>query len=199
MMMHSLQLDFFRLNILALRWAKRRMLQVLLRKSQRARWTQSWSYRVILLQLKLDLIWIFKPWQMLYGSSQFQNGIKFSKCCAFLESLAVPWNLSAYMGMAQNLAWCSGMLLASSRLGRPSSVLRRCCSISNGYRVLTQTGIHGTAQDGSNSFRRNDDPLICIEEEKFCGDKIRLGVFDFHLLCFTPVRKQQENCENKSV
>ena len=30
---------------------------------------------------------------------------------------------------------------------------------------------------GSNSFQRNDDPLICIEEEKFCGDKIRLGVF----------------------
>ena len=29
---------------------------------------------------------------------------------------------------------------------------------------------------GSNSFRRNDDPLICIDEEKFCVDKIRLGV-----------------------
>ena len=30
---------------------------------------------------------------------------------------------------------------------------------------------------GSNSFRRNDDPLICIDEEKFCMDKIRLGIF----------------------
>jgi CRISPR/Cas system CMR subunit Cmr4 (Cas7 group RAMP superfamily) len=30
--------------------------------------------------------------------------------------------------------------------------------------------------NGSNSFRRNDDPLICIDEEKFCVDKIRLGV-----------------------
>ena len=38
--------------------------------------------------------------------------------------------------------------------------------------------------DGSNSFQRNDDPLICIDEEKFCGDKIRLGLVSYDL-CFT--------------
>ena len=30
--------------------------------------------------------------------------------------------------------------------------------------------------DGSNSFQRNDVPLICAVEEKICCDKIRLGL-----------------------
>ena len=56
-------------------------------------------------------------------------------------------------------------------------------------------------EEGSNSFRRNDDPLICIDEEKFCADKIRLGVWTstscVSHLCVN--NGKMKKCENKSV
>ena len=52
---------------------------------------------------------------------------------------------------------------------------------------------------GSNSFQRNDDPLICTDEEKFCADKIRLGC-RFCNLCFTlRFVGKLNNCENLSI
>ena len=124
-----------------------------------------------------------------------------------------------YLGLAPLLRVASGLGSATSgviaihqrsicRAGTgspglgPSVLLCARCVLYTVLRVGTrrwESVCDQQRRHGSNSFRRNDDPLICIEEEKFCGDKIRLGVFDFHLLCFTPVRKQQENCENKSV
>ena len=55
------------------------------------------------------------------------------------------------------------------------------CRLSKACR---NAGFRVTAVDGSNSFQRNDDPLICNDEEKFCNDKIRLGCC-FCDLCFT--------------
>jgi hypothetical protein len=39
---------------------------------------------------------------------------------------------------------------------------------------------------GSNSLQRNEDPLICSDEEKFCVDKIRLG--SVSVTCVSPLR-----------
>jgi hypothetical protein len=39
---------------------------------------------------------------------------------------------------------------------------------------------------GSNSLQRNEDPLICSDEEIFCVDKIRLG--SVSVTCVSPLR-----------
>ena len=62
--------------------------------------------------------------------------------------------------------------VAVSRVHEPMLVAPFHCQHPSAGRTVQKVAL-----DGSYSFRRNDDPLICTDEEKFCTDKIRLVVF----------------------